>query len=137
MWYSSPRNGLDIDILVDIPFFLLVVIIIHIIRLDFSTQVPCRTEKKGNVDAAQGIIDGCNQESISRKEKSRKSQRRILWQTNLVRWTAQIQEASTTDEPLGHRRPPLLNGKRHCEKASASKLSLILRLSQRCRTHQK
>ena len=69
--------------------------------------MPGGTSKEGNVDGTEGIIDGLDQECISRKEESRQCESRILGQANLVGRSMKFHERCPTNEPFGHGRPEM------------------------------
>lgn len=66
--------------------------------------MPGTTSKERHIDTAQGIINRNDQETVTRKEKPRQGQGRILGQGNLVGGTIQFHKTGPTNEPLGKKR---------------------------------
>eukprot|EP00978_Attheya_sp_CCMP212_P010727 scaffold26078_cov75-Attheya_sp.AAC.1 len=67
--------------------------------------MPGGTAKEGNVDAAQGVIDGCDQEGVPGKKESSEGEGRVLGETDLVRGSVEVKEGGAGNHPLGHGGP--------------------------------
>ena len=82
-------------------------LVVDVVSLDLSSKVPSAAAEKGNVDAAQEVVDRGDQHGVTAKEKPCQRQRRVLGQAYLVRRTVQVEERCPTDQPLGHGGPKM------------------------------
>jgi HSP20 family molecular chaperone IbpA len=70
------------------------------VRLELTAQMPGTADKQGNIDAAEGVINGRHEQGIAGKEKARQSQGRVLGETNLFRRAVELHETGATNHPL-------------------------------------